>query len=80
MVARGDLGAQIPLEQVPSVQQEIIDLCRALNKPVMVASQLLESMIEYPIPTRAEVRKAYFDYFLIATSKEMNVTLRSNCF
>ncbi|KAL2650740.1 hypothetical protein R1flu_018868 [Riccia fluitans] len=55
MVARGDLGAQIPLELVPSVQQNIIDLCRSLNKPVMVASQLLESMIEYPIPTRAEV-------------------------
>ncbi|OAE35003.1 hypothetical protein AXG93_1864s1310 [Marchantia polymorpha subsp. ruderalis] len=55
MVARGDLGAQIPLELVPSVQQKIIDLCRFLNKPVMVASQLLESMIEYPIPTRAEV-------------------------
>lgn len=56
MVARGDLGAQIPLEQVPSVQQEIVNTCRRLNKPVIVASQLLESMIEYPTPTRAEVR------------------------
>ncbi|KAM7254310.1 hypothetical protein ACFE04_031992 [Oxalis oulophora] len=55
MVARGDLGAQIPLEQVPSVQEKIVQLCRQLNKPVIVASQLLESMIEYPIPTRAEV-------------------------
>ncbi|KNA26067.1 hypothetical protein SOVF_000810 [Spinacia oleracea] len=55
MVARGDLGAQIPLEQVPSVQQKIVQLCRHLNKPVIVASQLLESMIEYPTPTRAEV-------------------------
>uniref|UniRef100_A0A7C8YDB3 Pyruvate kinase n=1 Tax=Opuntia streptacantha TaxID=393608 RepID=A0A7C8YDB3_OPUST len=55
MVARGDLGAQIPLEQVPSVQQKIVQLCRDLNKPVIVASQLLESMIEYPTPTRAEV-------------------------
>ncbi|XVF80870.1 hypothetical protein PTKIN_Ptkin15bG0110100 [Pterospermum kingtungense] len=55
MVARGDLGAQIPLEQVPSVQQKVVQLCRQLNKPVIVASQLLESMIEYPIPTRAEV-------------------------
>ncbi|XAR58591.1 Pyruvate kinase [Bertholletia excelsa] len=55
MVARGDLGAQIPLEQVPSVQEKIVWLCRQLNKPVIVASQLLESMIEYPIPTRAEV-------------------------
>eukprot|EP00271_Cylindrocystis_brebissonii_P015470 TRINITY_DN38373_c0_g1_i1.p1 TRINITY_DN38373_c0_g1~~TRINITY_DN38373_c0_g1_i1.p1 ORF type:complete len:616 (+),score=124.20 TRINITY_DN38373_c0_g1_i1:270-2117(+) len=55
MVARGDLGAQIPLEQVPSVQQEIVQVCRQLNKPVIVASQLLESMIEFPTPTRAEV-------------------------
>lgn len=55
MVARGDLGAQIPLEQVPSAQQKIVQLCRHLNKPVIVASQLLESMIEYPTPTRAEV-------------------------
>lgn len=55
MVARGDLGAQIPLEQVPSIQKKIVQLCRQLNKPVIVASQLLESMIEYPIPTRAEV-------------------------
>lgn len=55
MVARGDLGAQIPLEQVPAAQQRIVKLCRQLNKPVIVASQLLESMIEYPTPTRAEV-------------------------
>ncbi|KAK1315504.1 hypothetical protein QJS10_CPA06g01828 [Acorus calamus] len=55
MVARGDLGAQIPLEQVPAAQQKIVQLCRQLNRPVIVASQLLESMIEYPTPTRAEV-------------------------
>ncbi|GJP33223.1 hypothetical protein CLOM_g17777 [Closterium sp. NIES-68] len=55
MVARGDLGAQIPLEEVPGVQQEMVDICRDLNKPVIVASHLLESMIEFPIPTRAEV-------------------------
>eukprot|EP00252_Welwitschia_mirabilis_P014922 TRINITY_DN32995_c0_g1_i1.p1 TRINITY_DN32995_c0_g1~~TRINITY_DN32995_c0_g1_i1.p1 ORF type:complete len:588 (+),score=112.99 TRINITY_DN32995_c0_g1_i1:236-1999(+) len=55
MVARGDLGAQIPLDKVPSTQQHIVHLCRQLNKPVIVASQLLESMIEFPTPTRAEV-------------------------
>ena len=55
MVARGDMGAQVPLEQVPSIQQKVVQLCRQLNKPVIVASQLLESMIEYPTPTRAEV-------------------------
>ncbi|KAJ9701404.1 hypothetical protein PVL29_006658 [Vitis rotundifolia] len=41
MVGRGDLGAQIPLEQVPSAQQKIVQLCRHLNKPVIIASQLL---------------------------------------
>ncbi|XP_042402093.1 pyruvate kinase isozyme A, chloroplastic-like [Zingiber officinale] len=55
MIARGDMGSQIPLEEVPSAQQKIVKLCRQLNKPVIVASQLLESMIEYPTPTRAEV-------------------------
>ncbi|KAL1355432.1 hypothetical protein HN51_007471 [Arachis hypogaea] len=55
MVARGDLGVEIPLEQIPTVQEDIIYICRQLNKPVIVASQLLESMVEYPTPTRAEV-------------------------
>lgn len=55
MVARGDLGVEIPLEKIPTVQEEIVRVCRHLNKPVIVASQLLESMIEYPTPTRAEV-------------------------
>ncbi|XP_022975726.1 plastidial pyruvate kinase 1, chloroplastic-like isoform X1 [Cucurbita maxima] len=55
MVARGDLGVEIPLEQIPAVQEEITSVCRELNKPVIVASQLLESMVEYPTPTRAEV-------------------------
>eukprot|EP00899_Mesostigma_viride_P004869 jgi/Mesvir1/14383/Mv09780-RA.1 len=55
MVARGDLGAQIPLEEVPSTQAVIVTLARQLNRPVIVASQLLESMIQLPTPTRAEV-------------------------
>lgn len=55
MVARGDLGVQIPLEQIPAAQEKITHICRQLNKPVIVASQLLESMVEYPTPTRAEV-------------------------
>lgn len=55
MIARGDLGVEIPLEQIPSVQKDITYVCRQLNKPVIVASQLLESMVEYPTPTRAEV-------------------------
>lgn len=59
MVARGDLGVEIPLEQIPTVQEDIIHICRQQNKPVIVASQLLESMIEYPTPTRAEVKSIY---------------------
>lgn len=59
MIARGDLGVEIPLEQIPTVQEEITYVCRQLNKPVLVASQLLESMVEYPTPTRAEVANSY---------------------
>ncbi len=55
MVARADLGAQIPVEDVPSVQKYVVVTARQMGKPSIVASQLLQSMIEYPIPTRAEV-------------------------
>eukprot|EP00775_Hariotina_reticulata_P005779 gene5779-6018_t len=55
MVARGDLGAQIPVEEVPSIQKYAVMRARQLGKPAIVAHQLLHSMIEYPIPTRAEV-------------------------
>jgi pyruvate kinase len=55
LVARGDLGVEIPLHTVPIVQKDLVRKAKSLHKPVVIATQMMDSMIENPIPTRAEV-------------------------
>ena len=55
MVARGDLGVELPVQALPPIQKRLVRKCRKVGKPVIVATQMMESMISSPVPTRAEV-------------------------
>ena len=60
MVARGDLGTELPVETIPLHQMNIVRKCKMRNVPVIVATQMLETMITNPIPTRAEVSDIFY--------------------
>jgi pyruvate kinase len=55
MLGRGDLGLNIPIEQVPFAEGLVVHLCKSLRTPVIVATEMLKSMTEHPTPTRAEI-------------------------
>ncbi|MDR3208585.1 MAG: pyruvate kinase [Rickettsiales bacterium] len=77
MVARGDLAVEIPYYKVPEISRRLIKLCRALNKPIIMATQMLASMIESAFPTRAEISDvataAYLRSDSVMTSEETTV-------
>jgi pyruvate kinase len=64
MIARGDLGLAVPVEDIPLIERDIIQKCNAAHKPVIVATQMLYSMVDNPAPTRAEVTDEEYAIFL----------------
>ena len=79
MVARGDLGVELPLEQVPGLQKQLLTAARDQGKPVVVATQMLESMTAAPVPTRAEVSDVATAVFEGADAIMLSAEIRNGC-
>ena len=79
MIARGDLGIEVPIERIPGIQRQLIRKCQEKKKPVIVATQMLHTMINNPRPTRAEVTDIANAIYSSADALMLSIPLSANC-